>query len=219
MAAYKFWGLLEYKPQWTITARGWLFILLVGLVFIVFFLHNIYYFLAYSAPVKTADALVVEGWIGDEQIKEAIAEFEKGNYQIIITTGLPIYKGSILIKYNNFAEVAAATLVVLGFDQNKIAVVPTININIHRTEASAIAVKEWLSTSGLQIKSLNIYSSGTHTRRSWLLFKRVFEPQIRVGAIASFPVDYNPKRWWKSSSGVKSIITETIAYFYTLFLG
>jgi len=219
MVREKFWGLLEYKPQWTLTARGWLLILVVGLGVIGFFVSYIYSFLAYSNPVKNADALIVEGWIADEQIKEAMIEFEQGNYKILITTGLPIYKGSHLTKYKNFAELAAATLDVLGFDRNKLAAVPTNKSNLKRTVSSAVSLQQWISSSDLEIQSINIYTSSTHSRRSLLIFKRVLEPKIKVGVISSKPVDYNYKKWWKSSAGVKSIISETVAYFYTLFLG
>jgi hypothetical protein len=209
----KFWGLLTYKPQWTLTLRGWGLVILLAIVLISLVITNIQPFLAVSVPIK-ADALVVEGWIGDAAVEGAIAEFKRGDYKLLITTGLPISKGSYLVEYHNFAELTAATIIALGFDPNKIIAVPTPDVLRNRTAASALALRQWFASTDMSIKAINLYSSGIHTRRSWLLFKRALAPEISVGAIAHPPTDYNPKYWWTTSEGVKSIICEVIGYVY-----
>ena len=84
-----------------------------------FIRSQIHPFLAVSAPIK-ADALVVEGWMRDDAVKEAITEFDRGGYKILIVTGAPIAKGYYLSQYKNFAELTTATLVTLGFDKDKL---------------------------------------------------------------------------------------------------
>ena len=209
----KFGGLLTYKPQWTLTLRGWSLVLLLAIVLISLLVTKIQPFLTVSAPIK-ADALVVEGWIGDAAIEGAIAEFKRGKYKLLITTGLPISRGSYLVEYDNFAELAAATLIALGFDSNKIVTVPTPKVLRNRTAASALALRQWFASTDVSIKAINLYSSGVHTRRSWLLFKRVLAPEIEVGTISHPPTRYNAKYWWTTSEGFKSVICEVISYVY-----
>jgi hypothetical protein len=211
--AKKIWGLIEYKPQWTLTFQGFLvmFLTIVGIIGV--FLSQIQPFLAYSSPIK-ADALVVEGWINDDGLKAAIAEFQQGHYQLLITTGSPLSKGYYLAQYKNFAELSAATAIALGFAPDQLVSIPTPKVKSDRTAASAATVKKWLSTSDTNIRSINLYSSDVHTRRSWLIFKRILAPDIQVGAIAYPSPDYDPKHWWTSSEGVRTVISETIAYLY-----
>ncbi|MDJ0531897.1 MAG: hypothetical protein QNJ70_05260 [Xenococcaceae cyanobacterium MO_207.B15] len=38
-----------------------------------------------------------------------------------------------------------------------------------RSPESVIAVKEWVTKENLEIAGINLYSSGVHSRRSWLL--------------------------------------------------
>ena len=188
--------------------------LLLTVAGIVLFVTQVHSFLAYSKPIK-ADALVVEGWLRDEALLGALVEFNRGNYQLLITTGLPLPKGTYLSQYKTTAELTAATLMALGFDRSKLIVVPAPKALRDRTEASAVALRQWLGETGKPIYSINLYSQGVHTRRSWLLFKRVLEPEVKVGAIANPTADYDPRSWWTTSTGARSVISETIAYLYS----
>ncbi|HIK09848.1 MAG TPA: YdcF family protein [Oscillatoriaceae cyanobacterium M33_DOE_052] len=206
-----------WPPQktWHIFRRNWCFLLLFIMVaamgLITVNLHN---FLAISQPVKEAEILVVEGWLPDYAIKEAIGEFNSGKYQLVITTGLPLSKGYYLAEYKNFAQLAAATMVKLGFDPNKLVAVPGPEVMKDRTYASAIALREWLQGAKNPVKAINLYTFGPHARRSWLLFKKALAPEITVGVIAVAPQDYDPQYWWRTSEGVRTVIGETIAYVY-----
>lgn len=192
----------------------WWLCLLFVLTIIVISTVNLHNFLAVSQPVKEAEILVVEGWLPDYAIKEAIGEFNSGKYQMVITTGLPLSKGYYLAEYKNFAQLAAATMVKLGFDPNKLVAVPGPEVMKDRTYASAIALREWLEAAKNPVKAINLYTFGPHARRSWLLFKKALAPEITVGVIAVAPQDYDPQQWWGSSEGVRTVIGETIAYIY-----
>jgi len=209
--------LIHRKTHWTLTIQGWIVILLGIMSFTLFTLSTIYPFLAVNSPVA-ADVMVVEGWIPDYAIKDAIARFQRGSYNYLITTGLPVTKGYYLAEYKNFAELTAATFISLGFNPEQLVAVPAPNVIKHRTQASAIALREWLSTSELEVKSINLYSLGPHARRSWIIFKAVLEPKIRVGVIAAEPQEYDPQQWWQSSEGVRTMIGEAIAYLYARFV-
>lgn len=214
----KFWGLIEYKWQWALTIRGWAILLFFLAAIGLLILTQIQPFLSVSAPIE-AEALVLEGWVGDEVIKGAIAEFERGNYQLLITTGVPLSRGYYLSQYKDHAHLAAATVIALGFAPDKIVAVPAPLVKRNRTNISAVALQKWLSQSNSSLKSINLYSLDVHTRRSWLMFKQVLAPKVKVGAIAHPTSDYDPKLWWTYSAGVRAIISEMLAYLYARLTG
>jgi hypothetical protein len=185
-----------------LTLQGWLAICGFIIALSLFLVTHIHPFLAVNSPIQ-ADILVVEGWIPDYAVKNAIAEFNKGDYQKLITTGLPLQLGYYLSPYKNAAELAAATLTVIGFDPNKLVAVPASNAARNRTSAAATALNQWLKDSDLNVKSINVYTFDAHARRSWLIFKQALAPNIKVGIIAGKSTDYNPKKWWISSAGVR----------------
>lgn len=91
---------------------------------------------------------------------------------------------------------------------------PTPDVLINRTDASAVAVRDWLGQSDFNVRSLNLYTFDVHSRRSRQIFKEALAPKINVGVIVIEPPHYNPQKWWESSAGVKAIISETISYVY-----
>ncbi len=147
---------------------------------------------------------MVERWVNDDGVRGAIAEFKKGDYKVVITTGQPLGRGYYLSRYKNLAYLTVAIFIALGFDKNKLIPVPTPRAKLNRTAASAVALREWLDNNERGIKTINLYSYDAHTRRSWLLFKRVLGPEVEVGSIAHSTLSYNPKRWFTSSEGVRS---------------
>lgn len=209
--------LIHRQELWVLTVQGWLVTLIGITALILFGVTHIHPFLAPYSPIK-ADILVVEGWQEDYVIQNAIQEFERGGYQKLITTGLPLPIGFYLGQYKNFAELAAATLIEQGFDPDKLVAVPAPNVIRNRTDASAIALQQWITSSDLKVKSLNLYTFDVHARRSWLIFKQTLPPEIKVGVIAVESLSYDPKHWWISSEGVRSIMSETIAYIYARFV-
>lgn len=209
--------LIRCREMWAITRKGWVIATIGLIIATMLIVKNIHPFLAVSSPVK-ADILVVEGWLPDYAIESAIAEFKKGKYRQLITTGSPLSKGYYLAEYKNYAELTAATCIALGFDRDKIVAVPAANVLKYRTAASAIALRDWLATSALKVDAINLYSLGTHARRSWLIFKEVLNPEIQVGIIAAETQDYNPQEWWKSSEGFRTVTGEIIAYLYARFV-
>jgi DUF218 domain len=178
-----------------------------------FVILNIHAFLAKSSPVN-ADVLVVEGWLPDYALQSALAEFRQGSYRKLITIGGSLPRGFYLSEYENFAELAAATLTAIGLDREQILIVADPSESQSRTYSSAVILDRWLSTSQLQITAINLFTLGTHARRSWLLFKETLEPQISVGIIATEPLNYDLKSWWRSSEGVRTVISELLAYLY-----
>lgn len=209
--------LLKRQEMWTLTAQGWVIAIALMISVIFFNISHLYPFLAVTSPIK-ADVLVVEGWVTDYALEQALSEFKSGSYRQIFTTGGPVERGFYLVEYNNFAAIAGATLKKLGVQPEKVTVVPALDVIKNRTHASAIALRQWQAYSNLPIKSMNLLTSDAHARRTWLIFKQVLAPKIKVGIIAAKPVNYNPDKWWTSSEGVRTVTSETIAYIYALFV-
>ena len=140
-------------------------------------------FLAMNHPVKS-EVMVVEGGLPDFALEQALYEFKQRHGKLMLVTGGPIEQGHMLVKYKNFAELAAAILERLGLDQRQIRTIPAPDIFRDRTYASAVALKDWLNQASLPVKAINLVSLGTHARRSRLLFEKALGPGIAVGIIA-----------------------------------
>lgn len=198
-----------------LTFQGWLIAIAIIVALMVLAITQIHPFLAVNSPV-TADILVVEGWVTDNAIKAALDEFQGNSYRHVVTTGIPVERGSYLAEYKNFAQIAASTLQKMGLEKEKITVIPSPEVRKDRTYASAVAFRQWLEETDIQPKpqGINIVSESTHARRSWLIYKKVLADRMRVGIIAIPSQTYNPQRWWMYSAGVRAVIDETVAYIY-----
>ena len=80
---------------------------------------NIYSFLAPETQPHTG-ILVIEGWIGDEPLDEAILIYRAGNYSKISCTGLQIETGSYLQAFKSYSEMTKARLQHLGLSNEEI---------------------------------------------------------------------------------------------------
>jgi hypothetical protein len=189
----------------------------IGIVTFVFLILKIHPFLAKNTPI-CAEALVVEGWLPDYAIEAAMQEFQRGNYQVLITVGSALPRGFYLSEYKNFADLAAATLIALGFNPAKLVIISADYVPECRTQTAAQALKDYLESKGSSALSMNIFSLGPHARRTWFVFRRVLA-QTNVGIIAAENSAYDSRQWWKSSEGVRTVIGELIAYLYRQFSG
>jgi len=213
----KFVRLTTIRKCRVLTPIGWV-VLSMGfglvMVSVILFVHP---FLAPTKPIH-GDILVVEGWLPDYALKKVKAYFQKGGYKLLVTTGGRIGIPSSVSEHETWAELALSSLNQLGVPQKKIIAVPgLLNIKKDRTYHAALAVKKRLSLEGLNGTSIDIVSLGTHARRSWFLFEDVFST-VNVGVISISPNDYDVSRWWFFSEGVRSVVSESIAYFYARFI-
>jgi uncharacterized SAM-binding protein YcdF (DUF218 family) len=106
----------------------------------------------------------------------------------------------------------------MGMSQDTVQAVPSGYVYKDRTYTEAVALSNWLRQHGTLPKEINLISLGAHARRSRLLFEKAFGKSTRVGIIAVEDRNYDPAHWWKTSEGVRSVISETIAYGYARFL-
>ena len=176
---------------------------------------GLYGFLARTAPVESA-YLVVEGWLPDESLLQAVAWAEEHHVQVVYVTGGPIAMGSWLSEWKTYAEMTAARLEELGAGTAfEVVAAPAPKVVKDRTRESAKALAPVLERG---VVAFNVVSEGPHTRRSWRVFQEVFEG-ARVGSVAVKPEAYGAKDWWTCSEGVRGMLSEVFAYGYEVGAG
>ena len=160
-----------------------------------------------------AEALVVEGWMTSEGIRAAAAEFKQHGYQFLVTSGGPAEE-RYGVRPRSYAELAKEELVQLGIPEDKIIVATAGNTEILRTFEAAAAVRRALEVKGLRPKALNVFTSGSHARRSRLVYARIEAPETKVGVVSWTSPSNKGVPWWRSSSRAKNLLTESVGYPY-----
>lgn len=208
--------LFTRKQCYLPTTTGCACILCISITLSILVIAFIHPFLAPCRPV-CGEALIVEGWLPDCCLETVARYFGNNQYQKIFVTGGPLESGSYLKEYKTYASLGAATLRALSIPDSCIIAVPAPSTVTDRTYTSAVALGKWVDSANSSLKTFDLVSLAAHTRRSALLFRRALGKEYRIGSIAVPHPDYNPECWWRSSTGVRSVMDETIAYLYALF--
>ena len=212
------WGMFDRRERWSFSWRGRVIVASALLLVGALVLTGVHPFLAITHRVDS-DVLVVEGWIHDYALRAAVAEFRNGRYQRVFTTGGPVEgSGGYINDYHTNASVGADLLKRYGLLDESLQIVPSRIMDRDRTYGSAVALRNWFREHDMHIRSLNVLTENLHARRSRLLFSKALGPGISVGIIAVPNPDYDARRWWRYSEGVKDVGSEAIAYIYARLL-
>jgi len=203
------------KEVWLLTWQSLALFFLLASGLVCGAVINLYPFLAQNHPLKDTEIIIMEGWLADAELKEAVKDIRPG--QIVVTTGGPIAFGGSLLKEKSYAEVTAARLRLLGIADEKILCAPAPDVQCDRTYASALAARDAIEQRGLSGKPCNIYSVGAHSRRSFYLYKLAFGADYPLGIVSLECQESDLHHWWRSSLAFKQVIDEFIAWIYTLF--
>jgi hypothetical protein len=210
----KFWGILRRKECWVISTRGWFLFATLFLAVSSALIFTIHSFLAVTDRVPT-ETLVVEGWINRYAIRGGVAEFKGGTYRQVFTTGGPENgSGGYVNDFQTSASDGAEELVKLGLSPQLVQMVPSRVIGRDRTYSAAVALREWFRSHHAQVQSFNVLTEDAHSRRTRLLYQEAFGDSVKVGVISVANPDYDAKRWWRYSEGVRQVISESTAYIY-----
>jgi len=214
MRYYDFFIMKECKVlKWPYKIALWSLILLVTLILAL----QLNSFLSKNNPLPSK-VLIVEGWLPDDALVKVVALYRKEGYTKMITTGGPLGVGSYLKEYKDYAHLAEATLLKLGMPRESLVAVAANYVKRDRTYHSALVLKEWMQENGMHPQYINLASLGPHSRRSSILFQKAFASSVEVGSISISSGDYESKKWYTSSTGVRVTINEFIAYVYVLLL-
>lgn len=206
------------RERWSLTWRGWLALLGLALLFSWALVHWMPPFLAPTQRLKTK-ILVVEGWIPQYALQQAMKEFHTGGYEIIYVTGGPVVgTGGYINDYNTSASVGRELLVGYGLPTNLVVMTPSHISGRDRTYNAALALRAWFRAHQIATTNFNVLTEDVHARRTQLLFQKAFGREVRVGIIATENPDYEPAHWWRYSEGVRQILGESIAYLYAKFI-
>jgi hypothetical protein len=119
-------------------------------------------------------------------------------------------KRRIINNYNSNAVFAKNQLFSLGIDSSLIKAVPGKRVRINRTLTSALAFHDWIKTTDIDVKGINIISIGTHSRRTWMTYNKILNEKYDIGII-SLPDNSN------QHSRIKRVfrtIRETLGIIY-----
>ena len=214
----RFPRLFKRKERWGLSWLGWLVLLAVLLSLSCVGVLRVYPFLAVTNRAH-ANILVIEGWVYPFAIQVGVDEFRTGRYERIFTTGGPVMgSGKYTSDSNTSASVGASGVQAAGVPADRIQMVPSHVNDRDRTYSSAVALQRWLRDHDAQVRGVNVVTENTHARRSWLLFSKALGPEISVGIIAVPNPDYDARRWWRYSEGVKDVGSEALAYVYARLL-
>jgi hypothetical protein len=204
--------LFKRKEIWVPTWAGWVLGLgILALAFVVALVSLV----PFLAPVRplSGGVLVVEGWLPDSALEEAKKVFESRPYQRLLVTGVPIDQGLFITQATNYAQLATITLRHLGVKAEAVVPVTCPEVPRDRTYATARQVRAWLDANGGP-ETLDVLTMGVHARRTWLLYQLALGQRYQAGVIAAKDDRYDPKAWWKTSSGFRTVTSEAIAYCY-----
>jgi uncharacterized SAM-binding protein YcdF (DUF218 family) len=213
-----FWGLFDRKERWLLSWRGQLIVASALLLVGALVLKGAYPFLAITHRVD-ANILVVEGWIHEYAIRAAVKEFQSNHYQRVFTTGEPVVgSGGYINGFYTSASVGADLLRKNGLPNKSLQMVPSRVMDRDRTYGSAIALRNWFREENVPVRSINVVTEDVHARRTRLLFQKALGDDVTVGVISVPNPDYDARRWWRYSDGVREAIGESIAYIYAKLL-
>lgn len=168
---------------------------------------------AQAEPEGVPTVLVVEGWLDESELSQALAAYRRGGYGIVVTTGGPIESWLEFRAWRSYPERAAAYLRSNGVENVAAAVAPASAQD--RTFLSAVVFREWARQSGVRLERVDVYSAGVHARRSRLVYRMALGTGVHVGILAARPKDYDPDQWWRTSAGAKAVIGEALGLLWT----
>lgn len=204
---------VRLREIWLPTIWGWFALLVIGAVATMLVGRSLHSFLAPNEPVG-ARILVVEGWMNPEGLDQAFSAFRTGGYERVVTTGGPIERWPGDHGPATSAERAADYMKQRGLAVTSVTAVPAPASAQDRTFLSAVMVREWAKRSGLAFDAFDVFSSGTHARRSRLLYRLAFGPDIKVGVLAARSSDYDADRWWQTSTGARDVLDQAIGLLW-----
>lgn len=172
----------------------------------------------FLAPEKEPQSkiLVVEGWIDEISVGNALKLYESRGYEYLIVTGVPITQWTFSSPFTNMADATAESIRRMHFEDTVYKVIVPSNILRDRTYTSAVALKMKLDEWSLPYKDFDLYTVGAHAKRSYLVYRKAFRDDRYIGLIADTDSSYDPKKWYATSRGFRIVLGELISYFYAL---
>ena len=212
-------ALLRRRSLWLPTAWGWLggFVLAAAVALLLFeiLLPRIYPFLAVDEPVG-GDLLVVEGWMGPDELRAVVPLVRAEGYRRIVTTGGRIPDWADRLGAASYAELARQFLVEQGLAPESVIALPAPDSAQDRTYLSAVRVRIWALEQDAPPGEIDVVSSGAHSRRTWRMFRLAFGDAAEIGIRCLRSPDFDPEVWWRTSAGARTVLSEGIGWLWSV---
>ncbi len=151
--------LFSRRERWGLSIWGWVLLILLILVPGILFLWNAYSILAPVHREKT-DVLVLEWFVSDYLMEDAIKEFKTGHYTLLITTGTPLELGSLLVAYGNTAALALKEW--LGKNRPQTRAINLMTMSVHGARSQLLFQAAMGKSVKVGIISLKNFYYGPH---------------------------------------------------------
>lgn len=196
-------------PTW----RAWLVIILVGGSSLLWTSLQLHAWLSVHDPVEDAEYVVIEGWVPDTVVWRAVQWAKEHKTKRIYTTGVPIDRSMFTNTEIHYSDICALSAKRMGADPALLRPAPAPEVRRERTRAMAMGLKNALDADAIpaEARKVNVFTLGAHAWRSRYHIQRALGPGWKVGMISVPSTGYSPASWWKSSEGVKTVISELIA--------
>jgi hypothetical protein len=117
-------------------------------------------------------------------------------------------KRRIINNFTSYAQLAKKRLLTTDIDSSLVIAIPGKRVNVNRTLISALAVRDWLETSDIDIKGINIVSLGNHAERTFMTYNKILDKKYDIGIIsipdhrASYSRRYKVLRTLREAVGI-----------------
>ena len=210
--------LFRRRHVWLPTAWGALVLLAVAVALVGVLVRGVAFWLAPTEPAVHdggARTLVIEGWLDDTALDDAVPLIRSGRYQRVVTSGGPIETWREIQPWPSYAERAADHLRRRGVPATAVTAVPAPDLAQDRSYGSAVVVRRWARDQGIALPAVDVFSADVHARRSRLVYRMVFGPGVDVGIVAAQPHRYSLAHWWATSEGAKAVVGELLSVAWT----
>ena len=129
------------------------------------------------------------------------------------------YKDRTVRSLNNYdsnAGLAKSRLISMGIDSSQIIATAGERVIINRTLTSALAFRDWIKTTNINVKGINIISLGAHTRRTWMIYNKILDKKYQIGIISIPDYNYNHSRLYKLIKTFREILG--IIYYWFILI-
>jgi hypothetical protein len=119
-------------------------------------------------------------------------------------------------NFSSHAELARNKLLSLGLDSSLVLAIPGERVRLNRTLSSALAFRDWLKTSNIEVEGINVVTMGAHARRTLMTYNKILNKSFKIGIISLPDYRENASRKYKIFKTVRESIG--LLYYWLILI-